>query len=159
MISRYASKKWIRDPTHGYRMSRVDERVEPALEAMADQHGIGALEGGDHEVGDVAQAGDVVLVGALRGELRREFDHEQAAGQDVFEQVQALPEIRCRLQKGREQLERPTLSKIGDRHALSVPHRDEARLLELAHGLPQRVAIGAVLSGELALTRQPLPRA
>ncbi len=89
--------------------------------------------------------GEIALVGAAHGEPRGELDHEQTRGQDVLEQVRALGEIRRVLEERRQELERAGLTKVGDGDALSVAHRDEARLLEHAHGLAERVAVRVVV--------------
>ena len=139
-------------------MTGIDQCVEPALKAVRDERRVAALEGGDQKIGDVAQAREVVLVGALGREPRRELEHQQARRQDVLEQVNALAQIRGGLEKRREQLERSGLAEVGDGDALAVPDGDEARLLEPADGFAQRVAVGVVLGGELAFTRQAFAR-
>ncbi len=45
----------------------------------------------------------------------------------------------------------PVLRKSATGHTLAVTHRDESRLLQHAHGLAQRIAVGTVLRRELAL--------
>jgi len=49
-------QEWIGDPAHRDRVTGVQQRIEPALETVGDHHGVAALEGGDQELGDVAQA-------------------------------------------------------------------------------------------------------
>ncbi len=122
-------------------MPGVEQRVEPALKAVRDHHRITALEGGDQELGDVTQARDVVRAGALGGQARGKLEYEQARGQDVLEQRVDLGGVAGVLQERRQELHGAGLAKVGHGHALAVAHGDQARLLQHAHRLAQRVAM------------------